>query len=338
MVVLHVYGKICPICISQKLGLFISNLPTEDDNNWKEDLKQELQYMEAVDELERARLGISKKSQITELYEKIYPGSEKPTSISAMAHAIADKMICMYFRYEYDDMPLGGWETNCFDGRFCEEDYAEKIIDLMSFLSYPADDVLFPASVQWVYSSNHDEINHCRIFWGGEGAEAYIEELKKWGKLFDDFLQVENDYYLFDFICNALHNDNEYSVYHLLKAYSLCQLFLEDEREAELDKKLPEFLDSSYSIAERERIAICFRQIRNKIAHGDFIEFNKKIEEYTKQFMDGHFDFDYSEYSRQNWAISNICCALDDALRKMLFMLFTNRTKLEQIKKAVNKH
>lgn len=90
MVVLHVYGKICPLCISQKLGLFISNLPTEDDNNWKEDLKQELQYMETVDELERARLGISIKSQITELYEKIYPGSEKPTSITAMAHAIAD--------------------------------------------------------------------------------------------------------------------------------------------------------------------------------------------------------------------------------------------------------
>ena len=104
MVVLHVYGKICPICISQKLGLFISNLPTEDDNNWKEDLKQELQYMETVDELERARLGVSIKSQITELYEKIYPGSEKPTSITAMAHAIADKMICMYFRYEYDDI------------------------------------------------------------------------------------------------------------------------------------------------------------------------------------------------------------------------------------------
>ena len=32
--------------------------------------------METVDELKRARLGISKKSQITELYEKIYPGSD----------------------------------------------------------------------------------------------------------------------------------------------------------------------------------------------------------------------------------------------------------------------
>lgn len=251
-----------------------------------------------------------------------------------MAHAIADKMICMYFHYEYDDMPLGGWETNCFDGRCCEEDYAEKIIDLMTFLSYPTEGVSFPASVQWVYSSNHDEINHHRMFWGGDDAALYIEELKRWGKLFDDFLQAENDYYLFDFICNALHKDNEYNVYHLLKAYSLCQLFLEDEREAELDKKLPEFLNDSYSMEEREKMALYFRQIRNKIAHGDFIEFNKKIEEYTKQFMDGHFDFDYSEYSRPNWAISNICCALDDALRKMLFMLFTDRNKLEQIKRG----
>ncbi len=336
MVVLHVYGKICPICISQKLGLFISNLPTEDDNNWMEDLAQELQYMETIDELDRARLGMSLKSQITELYEKVYPASEKPTNISTMADAIADKMICMYFHYEYDDMPLGGWETNCFDGRFCEEDYAEKITDLMSFLSYPTDGVSFPASVQWVYSSNHDEINHCRIFWGGDDAGAYIEELKKWGKLFDDFLQTENDYYLFNFICNALHKDNEYNVYHLLKAYSLCQLLLENERETELDKKLSVFLNSSYSLEEREKMAIWYRQLRNKIAHGDFIEFNKKLEGYTRQFMDGHFNFDYSEYSRQNWAISNICCALEDALRKMLFILFTDRGKLEQIKRSGN--
>lgn len=333
MVVLHIYGEISPICISQKLGLFISNLPAEEENNWKEDLAQELQYMENIDELDRARLNIPMKSQIAELYKKIYPISEKPTSISAMAHAISDKMICMYFHYEYDDMPLGGWETNCFDGRFCEEDYAEKIIDLMTFLSYPTDGVSFPASAQWVYSSNHDEIEHCRIFWGGDEATEYIEGFKKWGKLFDAFLQSENDYYLFDFICNAIHKDNEYNVYHLLKSYSLCQLFLENEHENELDKKLPEFLDGSYSIEDREKMALCFRQIRNKIAHGDFIEFNKKIEEYTQQFMDGHFDFDYSEYSRQNWAISKICCALNDALRKIIYLLFTDRSRLEQIKK-----
>lgn len=176
-------------------------------------------------------------------------------------------------------MPLGGWETNCFDGRFCEEDYAEKIVDLMTFLSYHTDEVSFPAAVQWVYSSNHDEINHSRIFWGGVEATEYIEELKKWGQLFDGFLQGENDYYLFDYICNSLHKDKEYNAYHLLKSFSLCQLFLENEREKELDDKLPAFFDYYYTLDERKKMAICFREIRNKIAHGDFIAFTKKIEE-----------------------------------------------------------
>lgn len=182
--------------------------------------------------------------------------------------------------------------------------------------------------------SNHDEINHSRIFWGGVEATEYIEELKKWGQLFDGFLQGENDYFLFDYICNSLHKDNEYNAYHLLKSFSLCQLFLENEREKELDDKLPAFLDCYYTLDERKMMAICFREIRNKIAHGDFIAFNKKIEEYTKQFMDGRFDFDYSEFSRQNWAISNICLRLDEALRKMIHMLLTDRSKLEQLKNA----
>lgn len=68
MVVLHIYGEICPTCISKKLGLFIASLPEEEDNNWKEELAQELQYMETVDDLHRSRLGLPLKSQIAELY------------------------------------------------------------------------------------------------------------------------------------------------------------------------------------------------------------------------------------------------------------------------------
>ena len=30
---------------------------------------------------------------------------------------LVDKMICVTFDYAYDDIPLGGMDTNCFDGR-----------------------------------------------------------------------------------------------------------------------------------------------------------------------------------------------------------------------------
>lgn len=78
MVVLHICGEISLICISKKLELFIFNLSEKENINWKEDLEQDLQYMEGVGEIDRVRLDISMRSQNIELYEKIYPGSEKP--------------------------------------------------------------------------------------------------------------------------------------------------------------------------------------------------------------------------------------------------------------------
>ena len=52
----------------------------------------------------------------------------------------------------------------------------------------------------------------------------------------------------------------------------------------------------------------------------------------TGNFMDGRFAFDYSEYSRKNWAISDICCLLDDILRRIIYMLFYDKDALSSIK------
>lgn len=43
MVVLNFYGKIEPICISEKLGLYIANLPNEEYNEWRNALAEELE-------------------------------------------------------------------------------------------------------------------------------------------------------------------------------------------------------------------------------------------------------------------------------------------------------
>ena len=79
-------------------------------------------------------------------------------------------MIFIYQDYDYTDMPLGGWDTNCFDGRLCEEDYSEKIIDFINFMAHSDQpDYAIPKPVpQWTFSSNHDGIDYWRIFWGGE--------------------------------------------------------------------------------------------------------------------------------------------------------------------------
>lgn len=338
MVVLNFYDEIHRVCISEKLGLYLSNLPNEEFNRWQEGLSNKLCLAQNANQIYQESLGVNYPCGIYKLYANVFPEKILP-SVFEKEHydALARKMIYLDFDYTYDDMPLGGWDTNCFEGRLCEEDYAEKIIDLINFLSYHYDDrsIIFPEPVpQWTYSSNHDEINYYRIFAGGEPASEYIRSLQEWGKLFDAFLQSKNDYLLFDYLTNSIHKDSEYNEYHLMKSYSLCQMFLEKEYESELDVKLPLFLAHRFaSNDEKKKCAILLRKLRNKIAHGDFVAFEKYIEEYAVAFMDGGFAFDYSEYSRKNWVIQHICCLLDEVLRQLIYMMFYDRTRFIQLKK-----
>ncbi len=86
---------------------------------------------------------------------------------------------------------------------------------------------------------------------------------------------------------------------------------------------------------ERKECARLLRKLRNKIAHGDFVAFEKCVENYAVELMDGRFAFDYSEYSRKNWVVQHICCLLDDVIRQLIHMLFYDRSKLDQLKKGI---
>ena len=120
---------------------------------------------------------------------------------------------------------------------------------------------------------------------------------------------------------------------HCQKLYSFCEFFREKTTDVELDKKLPPFINKRYSLADREKIATIARQVRNKVSHGDFAKFRSKIEEYASDIMDKNgYWFDYSEYSRQNWAIMNLSFNLLDAIKNLTAAIFTDKNRIVQIK------
>ena len=185
MVVLNFYGKIEPICISEKLGLFIANLPSEEHNEWRNALANELKLAVKADKIYQEKLGTNYPCGIINLYQTLFPDDILPVKFEQEHYIkIADQMIYIYQYYDYTDMPLGGWDTNCFDGRLCEENYSEKIIDFINFMAYSdKTGYAIPKPVpQWIFSSNHDEIDHWRIFWGGEESAEYILALPGVGK------------------------------------------------------------------------------------------------------------------------------------------------------------
>lgn len=329
MVVLNIYGKIEPICISNKLKLYLGNLPNEEDNDWNSTLVEELEFALQQEELRQKKYSYKTKFSIKNFHKKIILNSELNESATdkERMQEIADNMICIYFDYNYYDMPLGGWEDNPFDGRLCEKDYAEFIVEFWNKMG----SCTLP---NCIYSSNLDEVIPFRLlFMPNYPLEEMLTNIKAWGKGVDDFLRGKNDYLKFDYLVRAIYDEYGNDVYQFFKWYSLCQLFLEKEHETELDWKLPNFLDLRYSVKEREQMAVLFKKMRNKIAHGDFRKLEYLIEEYAKTFMDGKFDFDYSEFSRKNWAIQNAMFKLRDAVKHMIHLSFTNRNVIDSIKK-----
>lgn len=353
MIVLNVFGKIEKTCISEKLKLFISNLPKGSFNNWNGGLVEEMKIV-YNNHLKKCEIkGYENKLDIRKICRERFPSIDISDEIDLdyCFQLIADHMIYLFFDYEYTDMPLGDWTTNCFDGRLCEVDYAGKILCLFeqltdytqldSILSIGDDETIFKifegdlSLVKHLYSiySSDDEESTLRIF-SGRPYEEYDEIFQQFKSLIDNFINDRNDYLFIEYICNALFCEKNYDESHLYRLYSLCQLFLEKEHEYELDNKLPEFLNQRYTVEERENIAQLLRQMRNKIAHGDFIALEAKIEEYAQYAMDGRFWFDYSEYSRKNWALSSACGMLAEAVKKLLYAKLTNRQYIENIKNS----
>lgn len=337
MVVLNLFGKIEKTLISDKLKLYISNLPKEDHNNWQDGLVDEMNDYFQAKQVEKERFGCSPRNDVTSFFTCVFPDHSDKVSLSeeSMLRMIASNMICLFFDYDYDDMPLGDWTTNCFDGRFCEGDYIEKIVRFINFVPLPYTDNLMSTDnhdlvPQWIYSSNYDKIDESfQLLWVRNNMKSSVRSLVEWGKAFDRFLSSENDYYKLNYLFDSIFEDDKYNKHHFFRSYSLCEMLLYKPDE-EIDNALSLFLSNPDSEL-RNKEASLLRQIRNKIAHGDFIGFNKKAEEYAQKILDPYFWFDYSEYSRQNWVIGNICCEIDDALKRVLSSLFfsTETNKME---------
>ena len=346
MVILNLLGKIQPICISQKLKLYISNLPKGDFNNWNGHLVEEMEDILKCSDIKTERFQKKQKEikplKIKEIFQSKYPQIPiTDMTESDCLQYIADEMICLYFDYNYDELPVGNWTNNCFDSRCCEKDYAEKIVDFIRIVCTEETHQKYPQipsiKLHCVYSSdNYGFPDNCRIIFSGHtNIDKTIKNLCVFGALLDNFLNNEEDFYFFDYLCTELYEieKENFTPNHCQKLYSLCEFFLEKECDRELDEKLPQFINDFYSPDDKKKIATIARQIRNKIAHGDFSKFRDKIEEYAVEIMESNnYWFDYSEYSRQNWAIMNLCFNLLAAIQNLTAAILTDKQSTMDIK------
>lgn len=339
LVIIDFCGKIPRTLVSNKLKMYIANIPED----WKEEIAGEIlkeirqQKFDILESIVNGTQSYEMEYSLSHLQNIIRFNinadiSHEINSIEKCVQYLVDNMICLYFDYEDEDMPFFDWETNCFETRCCEEDYAEKIINFINFIHRDLPDEIH---VNIIYSSNDVPFQKTRILFNlgfkmfsgrnySKNINDSINKILDTGKKIDSFLKSETEYYKLDYLINGIYKDNSYNQNHYLKSFSLLELVLLKpyQQTNEVDKLLIPYLSDRYG---EDSIAVVklLRQMRNKIGHGDFKGFNSKAEFFAQQFMI-NFHFDYAEYSRLNWILLHTCCLLDDLLRAILFDQLTN--------------
>lgn len=337
MIIINSYGKIEKTCISNKLKLYISNLPNDKNNDWETDICGSLFRANEIDKIRLAEcddeIKVDRSDKLIKLYNKI--NNDNKTVISSEdIRNIANKLIYIYFDYEYEDLPFGDWTTNNFDSRFCEKDYVQYIVQFINFMSFSCNKGLPSKQFFYIYNSDNDfeeiDLMHSLHLTSIDDDIVY---LKKWGELLDNFFVNDDDYFIFDYLCKNIAEPSE-DVYYFEKIFSIVTMLLkEDENGKNTDKvneNIAYFLDNRDSKTNVEKAKL-LRQIRNKIAHADVKSLNNKLEKYGINYMDGHYNYDYSEYSRQNWIIGYISIEITNVLKSILFLYLTDRNRINQM-------
>ncbi len=341
MILINIYGKIEPTIISEKLGLGLYNVSTDWQEMLIEDMKKEIFQLE-------------KPLDYFNWY--MYHTTKDISSFTKNSnHIITLEDMMPYFKCVSENLIALGiidfknsilkLKNNCMHSPTCEEDFAKRIIKLLKILdsiqdreryinddflniTYNSRDYTYKTKLLTIINPNlKNEIPY--------HTKRNIDILKKIGKTLDNFLQKEEDFYLFDYLINALDYEPTYNAYHLFNVMALIEMLITNPKNNgqamnEIINKMPYFMKSNRSIKEQREFCRSVKIIRNKIAHGDFKELRNSLSLHRERFMQT-FYFDEYEYSLDNWTFLDICLELDKILAEILKYLFHNRKELEEI-------
>lgn len=345
MILIDIYGKIDPIIISKKLGLGICNPSQDWVNGLQEDFEEEyLVHMHHIKTFEKSGID-SKCFEGRYDYNSIVKKLKWEEEGKDCKQIIAEHLIEIQV-IDFDDSLLQKKNSH-LDSPTCEMQYAKKYMNFcqklrssilvpkrggtnIPFVTYDSDAFgKTPLITNYLEAHTRGQTNDAEI-----GLKSCISSLQEIGSKIDDFLQSEQDFWLFDYIVNALA-DVQYGndAYHIFKVMSLIEMLLispgkNGRTQGEIEKKLPRFLPDTIRMSDKQSYADLMRKFRNKIGHGDYGAVSKLLEEYRNEYMQ-NFQYDEFEYSVDNWTYGTIAMVIDEALSNILWFMISDKSAWE---------
>jgi hypothetical protein len=348
MVLIDIYGKIEPMIISEKLGVSICN----PDNGWtlgfQDDFKEEiLIHSHAIEMYKKRGMDTSifkGRYNLKNIVEKLGWREDDKSEEQIIAEHLIEMQVL-----DFDNSLLQKKNTH-LDSPTCEEQYTVKFLMFcqmvmdskcankgvcgqIPFITYDSERYnCKPLIINYLDSRvRGDEPSNIDI-----NKINSISALQKVGKLIDGFLDTEEDFWLFDYIVDAVSNSNTQGAYQIFKIMSLIEMLIINDKNGKthgkMEKNLPQFLPERIEDSKRELFADIMRKFRNKIGHGDINAVKALLEQYRENFM-MNFGYDEFEYSIDNWIYGNICINVNETLNNILWLMISDKKKWEKIRK-----
>ena len=346
MVLLDMYGRIQPTIISQKLGVGICNPAPDWIEGLQEKFKKEvLIHKHDIESFKKSGIDVSLaigRYDFKNIVEQL--GWQEANKSDAQI--IAEHLIeIQVLDFNHSLLQL---KNDHLDSPTCEPQYTRKFLRFCGNVqSAKAAQRIIPCQIPFS-TYNSDEYNTTPLIINylegmlsshpdhritvDESLAGGIQSLKYIGRLIDDFLVAESDFWLLDYIINATFFDGEFNAYHVFKTMSLIEMLIinpnkHGKTHGEMERKLPQFLPERIPEGERALFSEIMRKLRNKIGHGDFAAVQELLKQYRESFMQ-NFWYDEFENSIETWTYGNICLNLDEALNEILWLMLSDRAQL----------
>jgi len=347
---MNMYGKISPTIISQKLGVGICNPAPDWIDGLQDDFEEEiLVYNHDIKTYKRD--GIDTKQfagrynldQIVNQlgWQEIGKSAKQIIAEHLIEIQVTDfKNSMLQKKNEYMDSPTCEPQYTRKFLNFCcmvqSSENAQKVIPAqIPFSTYNSDDFREkPLILNFFGAMLHSHPEHPILL--DDYTAGGIKSLQYLGGLIDNFLVADEDFWVLDYIINAVFADSEQNAYHIFKVMSLIEMLIINPKgngktSGEMERKLLHFLPlDDIDTSQQTLFAEIMRKLRNKIGHGDFGSVQKLLEQYRTSFMQ-NFWYDEYEYSIENWTYGNICLHLDRALCEILWLMLSDREQLLSI-------
>ena len=161
------------------------------------------------------------------------------------------------------------------------------------------------------------------------------EEIFNFKSAIDSYIEEKSDFYKLDFIMDHLIEQTSH-YQHFLSPFYIIEMILVNPKDSirnQLKKKLKYFYNGDYDIIKNnmEKFACSIYDIRSKLVHGDFKNYEKEIQKYKRIFMKD-YELDYFEFTENHWVIGNAAIMLDEIAKNLVMALLKSKNDMIKFK------